>query len=376
MNDRAGKYEKVMLGDASYSAYRPNPLPPQPQLELDGEMLKLLGDARGKLGKLNAMSEFIPDIELFLGAYVRKEALLSSQIEGTQATLEDILSPDTESAVDLDVNDVVNYVKALRYAIDGMKSLPLCNRLLCETHAVLMQGVRGSDKNPGEFRRSQNWIGGEGCTINTARYVPPTVENMQAAMSALEKYINDDDGDALIKTALAHYQFETIHPFSDGNGRIGRMLICLMLLNEKILSRPVLYMSLFLKTNRIEYYDRLSAVRTKGDYEQWVKFFLTGIISTCDDAVDTISRLDKLVKTDFEKLTSAPNSAKTLFEYLKEHPIIDIGTAAKSLGLSYNTVGAAVKALIELDILRATSAKSRNRVFEYKRYIAILKTGT
>ena len=221
--NRAGLYISVLSGDAAYKAYKPNPLPPA--LDMDGELVSLLTRAHSLLSRLDTTSKFIPNVDLFLGAYVRKEALLSSQIEGTQATLEDVLSADVEASVNLEVTDVVNYVNALNYAIERMTALPLCNRLLCETHAVLLCNTRGQDKSPGEFRRSQNWIGGANSSIQTARYVPPTVEDMIQAMGDLEKFINESDMDALLKTALAHYQFETIHPFLDGNGRIGRMLI-------------------------------------------------------------------------------------------------------------------------------------------------------
>jgi len=335
----------------------------------------LLTKAHNILGQLDSTSRLIPNIDLFLGAYVRKEALLSSQIEGAQATLEDVLNAEISAAVNLEVTDVVNYVNALNFAIERMKELPICSRLLCETHGVLLQNTRGQEKDPGEFRHSQNWIGGANSTIKTARYVPPTVECMQTAMSDLEKFINNADMDILIKTALAHYQFETIHPFLDGNGRIGRILIILMMLNEKILSRPVLYLSLFLKTNRIEYYDRLSEVRNKGDYEQWIKFFLSGIIQTCDDSLRMITQLNDLIVTDENKLVSETKSTKLVFEYLKEHPIINIPVTASALKLSYNTVSAAVTRLSKLNILTAKTPKARDRVFEYSEYVEILQFG-
>lgn len=371
--DRAGQYISVLQGDAAYKAYNPNPLPPIPSLDMDGELISLLTGAHNLLGKLDVTSQLIPNVDLFLGAYVRKEALLSSQIEGTQATLEDILNADVETSVNLEVDDVVNYVNALNYAINRMDTLPICNRLLCETHDVLLQHVRGQEKNPGEFRRSQNWIGGANSTIQSARYVPPTVEHMQEAMSDLEKFINDYDMDILIKTALVHYQFETIHPFLDGNGRIGRMLIILMLINEKILSRPVLYMSLFLKTNRIEYYDRLSDVRTKGNYEQWAKFFLTGIIETCKDSLQMIGKINDLMLTDEKKLSNEKKSTQHVFQYLKQHPIINIPHSAKALGIAYNTVASAINKLKNLGILSEKTYKARDRVFEYTKYVEILK---
>ena len=374
--NRAGGYVTALSGVAGYKAYKPNPLPPFPEIEMDAEMVSLLSKAHNYLGKLDMTSELIPDMNLFLGAYVRKEALLSSQIEGTQATLEDVLNPNVDVAVNLEVNDVVNYVNALNYAISRMKELPICNRLLCDTHKVLMQGVRGQEKNPGEFRRSQNWIGSSNSNLQTARYVPPTVEDMQVAMSDLEKFINDYDMDVLLKTALVHYQFETVHPFLDGNGRVGRMLITLMLLADGVLRRPVLYLSLYLKSNRIEYYDRLSEVRTKGNYEQWIKFCLRGIIETCDDGIKTIEQINGLIAADGAKLGVKTDSQKRVFDFIKEHPIIDIGTAARRLNLAYNTVSLSVKKMVQLGILKETTTKARDRVFEYVGYIDILKSGT
>lgn len=374
--NRAGQYITALGGVVSYKAYRPNPLPPFPKIEMDTEMVALLSKAHNYLGKLDMMSELIPDMNMFLSAYVRKEALLSSQIEGTQATLEDVLNPNVDIAVNLEVNDVINYVNALNFAIEKMKELPVCNRFLCETHRVLMQGVRGQEKNPGEFRHSQNWIGASNSNLKTARYIPPTVEDMQTAMSDLEKFINDYDMDILLKTALIHYQFETIHPFLDGNGRIGRMLITLILLANGILHRPVLYLSLYLKTNRIEYYDRLSEVRTKGNYEQWIKFFLHGIIETCDDGIKTIESINSLIKTDEKKLVKKTEAISKVFNYIKEHPIITIGGAATALNLSFNGVSNAVKKMVEVNILKETTTKTRDRVFEYTSYIDILKSGT
>lgn len=374
--NRAGQYITALGGVVSYKAYKPNPLPPSPIIEMDTEMVTLLSKAHNYLGKLDMMSELIPDMNMFLSAYVRKEALLSSQIEGTQATLEDVLNPNVNIAVNLEVNDVINYVNALNFAIEKMKELPVCNRLLCETHRVLMQGVRGQEKNPGEFRHSQNWIGASNSNLKTARFIPPTVEDMQTAMSDLEKFINDYDMDILLKTALIHYQFETIHPFLDGNGRIGRMLITLILLANGILHRPVLYLSLYLKTNRIEYYDRLSEVRTKGNYEQWIKFFLHGIIETCEDGIKTIESINSLIKMDKKKLVKKTETISKVFDYIKEHPIITIGGAATALNLSFNGVSNAVKKMVEVNILKEMTTKARDRVFEYTSYIDILKSGT
>lgn len=374
--NRAGEYITALGGIAAYKAYRPNPLPPYPEIEMDEEMNVSLSNAHYSLGVLNTTSKLIPNVDLFLGSYVRKEALLSSQIEGTQATLEDILDPNVETSKNLEIEDVVNYVDALHFAIYKMKELPICKRLLCETHKVLLRGVRGEEKNPGEFRSSQNWIGSTNSSLLTARYVPPTVEDMQKGMSDLEKFINESEMDILLKTALVHYQFETIHPFLDGNGRIGRMLITLVLLSDGILESPVLYLSLFLKSNRVEYYDRLSEVRKNGNYEQWIKFFLRGVEETCKDATNTILAMNSLIKKDEEKLQLKTSSQRKIFQYLQEHPIIDIKSTSKNLNLSFNTVSNMVQKMKELGMLKETTNKSRDRIFEYSEYVNLLKSGT
>ena len=274
MKRRAGKWKLNLSGETTYKSYVPEPLPPNPPLELDSETLDLLIAANSKIALLDGLSLRIPNVNIFISMYVRKEALMSSQIEGTQATLDDILDPLIDENVNQNVADVVNYIKATEYAIARLKELPLCNRLIRETHAVLMDGVRGQEKTPGEFRRSQNWIGGQGSTLRTARYIPPSIEDMVEALSHLEYYVNQEqdiifgDTNVLIRIALIHYQFETIHPFLDGNGRIGRLLVTLFLIEQGVLSVPALYISYFLKRNNIEYYDRMTYVRTDGDYEQ------------------------------------------------------------------------------------------------------------
>ena len=253
MSNRAGREKHNMSGEAAYTSFVPAPLPPEPPLELDADTLAVLVRANRQLAALEGIAARIPNMPLFVSMYVRKEALMSSQIEGTQATLEDVLDPLLEDNTNRNVADVVNYIKATDYAVRRLDSLPLCNRLLRETHAVLMEGVRGQEKYPGEFRRSQNWIGGQGSSLKTARYIPPSPEDMEIAMSDLEKYINAEDGqDDLIRAALIHYQFETIHPFLDGNGRIGRLLITLYLMERRLLTSPALYISYFLKRNRVE----------------------------------------------------------------------------------------------------------------------------
>ena len=385
MSTRSGTQKKISSGEAAYFSFVPSTLPPSPALELDSRILELLIAANRSLALLDGLSSRIPNVNLFISMYVRKEALMSSQIEGTQATLEDILDPFIDSNTNRNVADVVNYIKATEFAIKHLKDLPLCNRLIRETHAVLMEGVRGQEKTPGEFRRSQNWIGGYGSTLKDARYIPPAPEDMTEAMGMLEYYMNSDrdeqfnDLDALIHAALIHYQFETIHPFLDGNGRIGRLLVTLFLMEKHVLTAPVLYISYYLKQNRIEYYDRMMYVREEGDYEQWVRFFLTAIRVSADDAIQAIDKLAALREKNVAMIRSLGRSANTalkLLSYIEMSPIIDIRKTAADLGVSFNTISDAVKRLCELGLLRQTSAAQRNRTFAYEAYLEILRSGT
>ena len=380
MSNRAGTYRNNLSGDMAYKSFAPNPLPPKPELEIDSDLLDLLIESSRKLAELDGVAKRIPNINLFVSMYVRKEALMSSQIEGTQATLEDVFDPLLDTNTNRDVADVVNYIKATVYAVDRLKTLPLCNRLLRETHAVLMENVRGQEKNPGEFRTSQNWIGGQGSTIKNSRYIPPCPEDMDNAISKLEKYINGNDTyDVLIQAALIHYQFETIHPFLDGNGRIGRLLITLYLIEKGALSAPTLYISYFLKKNRVEYYDRMSEVRTKGNYEQWVRFFLQAIKECAEDGILTIDKLDELHKKNLTIINSMGGRVKNtllMFNYIETNPIIDIRKTSQALGVAYNTIATQVKRLIDAGILIQTDSASRNRTFSYKEYLDILRDGT
>ena len=378
---RSGVLKNNLSGDAAYKSFVPVKLPPNPPIEIDGEMLGLLVKANRQLAVLEEISARIPDMNLFVSMYVRKEALISSQIEGTQATLEDVLDPDIDENTNRNVADVINYIKATEFAIERLNELPISNRLICEAHAVLMQDARGDNKSPGEFRHSQNWIGGVGSSIKNARYIPPNVLDMTEAISDLEKYINGDDNlDVLIKTALIHYQFETIHPFLDGNGRIGRLLILLYLKEQKILTTPALYVSYYLKKNRIEYYDRLSEVRNSGNYEQWVKFFLQALLESATDAIENSDKLADLHNKNAAKITQVGGrSAKTalkLFAYIEANPIIDINKTATALDMAYNTVATAVNSLCELGILVQSEGKNRYRKFSYADYLEILKVGT
>ena len=381
MNTRAGRYINNLSGDMSYQSFKPAPLPPVLSLTLNNEIVFKLVEASKNLTLLDALASFVPNINLLVSMYVRKEALLSSQIEGTQCTLDDIFDPLIEENTNQNVSDVVNYIKATEYALDRLNTLPLCNRLIKETYRILMEGVRGQEKSPGEFRYSQNWIGGQNSNIKTARYIPPNVLDMQEAMSDLEKYINSDDSlDPLIQAALIHYQFETIHPFLDGNGRIGRLLITLFLIEKKVISCPALYISYFLKMNRIEYYDRMSQVRKTGDYEQWVLFFLQALADSSSDAIDTIDKLTKLHNRNINLLDDISPRQKTnvlkVFNYLEKNPIIDIQKTANALNLSYNTVAKAILLLIDKGILRQSAKSGKTKIYSYFDYLDILRKDT
>ena len=374
MENRAGKFVKNLSGELEYKSFCPTPLPPR--IEMDDEMIILLVKANKQMAVLDSVSSMIPNIDLFVYMYIRKEAILSSQIEGTQCTLEDLFDPSNVVAKSKDVPEVVNYIKATEYALERIKTLPLCNRFLKEVHSVLIDNVRGKDKNPGEFRRSQNWIGGQGSTLKDARYIPPNLIDMDIAMSDLEKFINNEDEiDKLIKISLIHYQFETIHPFLDGNGRIGRLLITLYLIENKVINSPALYISYYLKKNRIEYYDRMMEVRRTGNYEQWVKFFLTAIIESSQDAVDTIKEITELHNKNVDKIGKANKKLLNVFLFLESNPIVDVNKVAKGLSMSFNTAAKYIKELQEHKILNMSDDAERNRIFEYTEYLNILKRG-
>lgn len=381
MQNRSGATVTNLSGDMAYQSFKPAPLPPQPPVDISSELLSKLIAANKQVATLEGLSSRIPNMDLFVSMYVRKEALLSSQIEGTQCTLDDILDPLLDENANRNVSDVVNYIRATEFAIERLKTLPLCNRLIKETHAVLMEGVRGQEKNPGEFRYSQNWIGGQGSTIRNARYIPPNPEDMQEAMSDLEKYMNNDTSlDPLIQAALIHYQFETTHPFLDGNGRVGRLLITLLLMEKGILSTPALYISCYLKMNRVEYYDRMTEVRRTGNYEQWITFFLQAFADSATDAISTIDKLTALHEKSISSLeTITPRQRKTVskvFAYLEANPIIVIQKTASALELSYNTVAKAVSLLMEKGILSQTDKSGKARIYSYAEYLDILRKDT
>lgn len=379
MENRAGRTVKNFSGESAYFSFYPQPLPPVPEIGIDSEMLSLIIAAHEKLAVLDSVSDRVPDKDLFISMYVRKEAVLSSQIEGTQCTLDDVLDPQADENADADVSDVVNYVKAINFSTRRLAELPLCNRLIRETHAVLMKSVRGCDKTPGEFRVSQNWIGGVGSTLKNARHIPPNPTDMKECMSDFEKFMNkEDDMDILIKAALLHYQFETIHPFLDGNGRVGRLLITLFLMQNQAISSPILYLSYYLKSNRIEYYDRMAEIRRSGNYEQWVKFFLRGVAETAEDATETIDLLTNLRQKNEKILTETHHPAKKTLEflqYLERNPIIETKKTAAALQCSYNTIANYISLFCEKGILQQTSKSGKSRIYSYEDYLEILRKG-
>ena len=378
---RAGYAMKTLRG---YSAFMPAKLPPEPPVAVDTEMQKLLSLADRKLGRLDGITEILPNPELFVAMYVKKEAVLSAQIEGTQASLVDVLnvpSDEREENSPAGVKDVVNYVNAMQWGLHQLETLPLSLRLIKGIHKVLLKDVRGSEKEPGEFRRSQNWIGAPGCTLETAVFVPPDVHEMEQAMGDLELFIHeDDDIPALIKIALIHAQFETIHPFLDGNGRMGRLLITFWLCERKILSQPLLYLSYYFKQNRTEYYDRLMDVRTKGDWEGWVKFFLRGVANVSDEATEAAKQIIAL-KTMYSKVLydqdKSNSNYQRLLDQLFEYPVLTKKEAAEYIDVSTPTAGTIIETFCELGILTdLTPEKARYKTYAFSQYLAILEKGT
>lgn len=367
---RAGRNISQPTG---YRAFIPAPLPPDPALQVDGPLLALLSQAERDLGRLDALSTLLPNPDLFVAMYVRHEAVLSSQIEGTQSTLEDVLAFESESVQDStpkDVEEVVNYIRAMNHGLARLPELPLSLRLLREIHAELMHGVRGGDKSPGEFRSSQNWIGRAGSTLRNAAFIPPPPHELMTALGDLERFLHNsrEQLPLLVRCALAHAQFETIHPFLDGNGRVGRLLITLMLCAEGALSRPLLYLSLFLKTHRAEYYDRLTAIRNQGHWEQWVAFFLRGVSQTARAATATARSIMQM--REAHRLAVAHNArALALLDRLMVQPNVSAPRAAQWLGCSFPT---ATKLLIDFESrgwLREVTGYGRNRQWRYQPYL-------
>jgi Fic family protein len=378
-----GQLFPVDLPGEGFKAFLPADLPPAPPIRLDGELNDLLEQANRAIGRLDGIGMLLPDVTLFLYFYIRKEAVLSSQIEGTQSSLSDLLLFESKEAPGVpldDVQEVSNYVAALQ---EGLRALdsgePLTMRLLKRIHAVLLSKGRGSEKNPGEFRRSQNWI--HGTRPGNALFVPPPYSEVARLMGQLERFVNDDPErtPTLIKAALAHAQFETIHAFLDGNGRLGRLLITLILCSEKALGSPLLYLSLYFKAHRDEYYSLLQDTRMTGDWEAWLRFFLTGTRDTSEQAVATARNILKIFDTDrrrIEALGKAANSALRIHHAMQRRPLVSVPDLARESGLTKPTAEAAIGRLIEIGIVRQVSQRKRDRLFAYDQYLAALSEGT
>ena len=374
--NRAGFF---MQQPAGYKSFVPSPLPPDPPIQIDAEMFQLLSDADRKLGRLDGITEILPNPQLFVNMYVLKEAVLSSQIEGTQASLSDVLGK-VEDENDLDIGEVSNYAEAMYYGLERLESFPMSLRLIREIHARLLKTGRGSDRSPGEFRSTQNWIGPPGCTLSNAIFIPPAPADMDKSLSDLELYFHDDTVlPVLIKIALIHAQFETIHPFLDGNGRVGRLLITFWLCQQRVLNQPLLYLSYYFKENRTEYYDRLMAVRYEGDWEGWIKFFLKGIAEVSDEATSTakeIINLKKQCEDDLNQRNASANMQK-MVDYIFESPIFSIRDVEEKLGVSYPTASSLVTAFIECGYVEdMTPDRQRKKKYRFKAYVELLNRGT
>jgi len=382
---KTGTYERTTVAGEEVAAFVPAPLPPAgPPLALDGVVLERLRAAEQALLGLELAGDMVPSLDWFIYAFVRKEAVVSAQIEGTQATLLDLLTFEAEEGVGpsgADVEEVCNYLDALAYARDQLAEptgLPLSMRLLNETHRRLMRGVQGAEKHPGEIRRTQNWIGGT--RPGNAVYVPPPPHVLGDVLSSFEKYIYAEEGlPSLVRAGLLHVQFVTIHPYLDGNGRIGRLLVTLLLEHWKLLTKPLLYLSLFFKRHRDEYYGRLNAVRIDGDWEGWLDYFLDGVASIADEAVSSASELFGIVADDRTRtleLAGTSVVAVRLFELLPRHPILSVAYVIKHLGVSKPTAGRAVEALERAGVLVEITGKKRDRSWAYQRYLDRLRVGT
>ncbi len=375
--ERIGQRLKVPTAGEAYFTYIPQALPPVPALKME-TIYSLLDQANIALGRLDGIANLLPDQELFLYMYIRKEAVLSSQIEGTQSSLSDLLMFESEKQPGVpayDVIEVSNYVAAMEYGLKRLnEGFPLCLRLIKEIHTKLLSRGRGSMKQPGEFRRSQNWIGGT--RPGNANFVPPPPEKLMDLLGDLEKFIHDEKQlPTLVKAALVHVQFETIHPFLDGNGRLGRLLITFILCAEGILAKPLLYLSLYFKANRQQYYDYLQLVRDTGDWEAWLAFFLEGVIQTAEQAVETAKKIIAVFDRDREKIKTLGRTMTSILlvhQYLEKHPITDIRKIEQNCELSFPTVARSIEQLETLDIVREITGKERQKVYVYTQYIDIL----
>lgn len=377
-NNRAGILKRMQ---SDYKCFIPHNLKDL-KININDDMNRLINRAYLLLGRLDGMAITLPDIDLFVSMYVQKEAVISSQIEGTQASLVDVLQKDRKNEKIKDTKKIVNYIKATNYAFKRLSDLPLCMRLIKETHEVLLSNIRGEEKMLGEFRKSQNWIGHAGSTLKNASFIPPAPSEMDICLNDLEKYMHEDSTISnLIKIALIHYQFETIHPFLDGNGRMGRLLIILFLKEQGLIEYPVLYLSYFFKKNRNKYYELLNNVRIKGDFEEWIKFFIEGICEISEDAIMSIQKIVELKKNDTEKIHSFSkgniSNLLSVYDYLLKHPFIEADDIKDLLDLSKPTVNKILDNLTELGILKLVDEeKKRYRQYVYKKYVDILSEGT
>ena len=377
---RAGHYVTQPQG---YPAFIPSPLPPQPPVRMDGELQALLSRADQALGRLDGSIQTLPDPDLFVFMYVRKEAVLSSQIEGTQSSLQDVLAAEASIRAPnqpRDVGEVINYVTAMNHGLERLKTLPISVRLIREIHTRLLHGVRGSQMQPGELRTSQNWIGPAGCTLNEATFVPPPHREVPNALGALEGFIHGPTKlPVLIQVGLVHAQFETIHPFLDGNGRVGRLLITFLLCQRDILGEPVLYLSHFFRQHRSDYYDRLQAVRDSGDWEGWLAFFLRGVAEVSAQAADTVRRILTLREAHravvTERLGLAAANGHRVLDYLYRQPFISVAHAQHVTSTSYTAANRLVARLAEVGVLEEITGHRRNRVFRYGPYLQALEGG-
>lgn len=378
--NRAGRY---VMQSTGYRAYIPKLLPPMPPIKYNGELRNLLSEADRALAKLDGIATVLPNTELFIAMYVKKEALLSSQIEGTQASLEGVLRFEANLKPSEDINEikeVVNYIKAMNYGISRLQDMPMSNRLIKEIHEILIKGTRGTHKTPGEFRKTQNWLGLSGANLSEATFIPPPPDTLMDLLFNLEEFIHQkDEIPPLIKISLIHAQFETIHPFLDGNGRVGRLLITFYLYWEKILSRPLLYLSFYLKKNRIEYYDSLMKIRLDGNWEGWLKFFLKGVKEVSEEAANSAKEIIILKDTILKKLLDHKISsiyAVGFLNLLFSKPISTSEQLIKELKVSKETANQIIIKFEKLKILKEISGKKRYKKYIFSEYINIIKRGT
>ena len=382
--DQVGHYKETAAGGEQVRAFVPAPLPPQPGIAMDGALLREFAAASEALGRLDGVTHVLPDKLLFLYAYVRKEAVLSSQIEGAQSSLSDLFLSELETVPGVPQDELIevsNCVAALDYGIERVREgFPLSNRLFWDIHRILLKSGRGSNKTPGEFRSSQNWIGGS--RPGNAHFVPPPHTEVPDCMAALERFLNEDNESMppLLRAGLAHVQFETIHPFLDGNGRVGRILITLLLCAEGVLRQPLLYLSLYFKQHRETYYQLLNQTRQTGDWEEWLLFYLEGVRIVAADAYEVANRLNKLFRDDRELISGAAknraNSALRIHETLMERPLLSLSDACEKSQVTFRTASKAMEILSQLSIAKEVTGRVRNRIFVYRNYVDILNEGT